>query len=61
MHSTQDTEEPIAITVADMAEMGLDVWSATDRIFVEELVSLWWGRSAYVDSARIRCCGISIL
>ncbi|OOQ87845.1 hypothetical protein PEBR_16741 [Penicillium brasilianum] len=56
-----DTDDPITITIADMAEMGLDVWSATDRIFVEELVSLWWGRSAYVDSARIRCCGISIL
>ncbi|KAJ5764893.1 hypothetical protein N7520_004452 [Penicillium odoratum] len=61
MHSTQDAEDPIAITVADMGEMGLDVWSAADRVFVEELVSLWWGRSAYVDSARIRCCGISIL
>ncbi|KAJ5359174.1 uncharacterized protein N7496_011587 [Penicillium cataractarum] len=56
-----DADDPITITIADMAEMGLDVWSATDRIFVEELVSLWWGRSAYVDSARIRCCGISIL
>ncbi|KAJ5161993.1 hypothetical protein N7492_007385 [Penicillium capsulatum] len=56
-----DTDDPITITIADMAEMGLDVWSATDRIFVEELVFLWWGRSAYVDSARIRCCGISIL
>lgn len=54
-------EAPVTITIADMAEMGLDVWSATDRIFVEELVSLWWGRSAHVDSARIRCCGISIL
>jgi hypothetical protein len=62
-NSTRDneTEEPITITIADMAEMGLDVWSATDRIFVEELVLLWWGRSAQVDSARIRCCGISIL
>lgn len=56
-----DSDNPITITIADMAEMGLDVWSATDRIFVEELVSLWWGRSSYVDSARIRCCGISIL
>lgn len=55
------TDDPITITIADMAEMGLDVWSVTDRIFVEELVALWWGRSAYVDSARIRCCGISIL
>lgn len=54
-------DDPVTITIADMAEMGLDVWSATDRIFVEELVSLWWGRPAHVDSARIRCCGISIL
>lgn len=56
-----DAEDTVTITVADMAEMGLDVWSATDRVFVEELVSLWWGRSARVDSARIRCCGISVL
>ncbi|KAF3398316.1 Protein LCHN [Penicillium rolfsii] len=61
VQEAQGADEPITITIADMAEMGLDVWSATDRIFVEELVSLWWGRSAYVDSARIRCCGISIL
>lgn len=58
---TSVDDRPITITIADMAEMGLDVWSATDRIFVEELVSLWWGRPAHVDSARIRCCGISIL
>ncbi|KAJ5994873.1 hypothetical protein N7481_001850 [Penicillium waksmanii] len=55
------SDVPVTITIADMAEMGLDVWSATDRIFVEELVTLWWGRQAHVDSARIRCCGISIL
>ncbi|CAG7979953.1 unnamed protein product [Penicillium nalgiovense] len=55
------TDDTVTITVADMAEMGLDVWSATDRVFVEELVSLWWGRAAKVDSARIRCCGISVL
>lgn len=61
VQENHDTDEPITITIADMAEMGLDVWSVTDRIFVEELVSLWWGRAAYVDSARIRCCGISIL
>lgn len=59
--SDSNSDEEITITIADMAEMGLDVWSATDRIFVEELVALWWGRPAHVDSARIRCCGISIL
>jgi hypothetical protein len=51
----------IAVSAEDMAEMGLDTWSAADRIFVEELVLLWWGREAYVDSARIRCCGISLI
>lgn len=53
--------DPVTITMEDMTEMGLDIWSATDRVFAEELVRLWWGRQACVDSARIRCCGISIL
>jgi hypothetical protein len=60
-HRDCSADDTVTITVADMAEMGLDVWSATDRVFVEELVSLWWGRGAKVDSARIRCCGISVL
>ncbi|PYH45810.1 uncharacterized protein BP01DRAFT_415674 [Aspergillus saccharolyticus JOP 1030-1] len=53
--------DPVKITSEDLTEMGLDVWSAADRVFVEELVLLWWGRRAYVDSARLRCCGVSLL
>lgn len=61
-HADQDQDgDTVLITTEDMAEMGLDVWSATDRVFAEELVRLWWGRQARVDSARIRCCGITIL
>jgi hypothetical protein len=52
---------PVLITTSEMTEMGLDVWSATDRIFVEELLQLWWGRKAQLDGTRIRCCGIPIL
>lgn len=59
--TTCDDDEPVKITTEDMTEMGLDVWSAADRVFVEELVRSWWGRTAYIDSARIRCCGVSIL
>ncbi|KAE8351267.1 hypothetical protein BDV28DRAFT_23144 [Aspergillus coremiiformis] len=59
--SPHSDDAPIKITTEDMAEMGLDVWSAADRIFVEELVHCWWDRKAYVDSARMRCCGVSIL
>ncbi|ODM16381.1 hypothetical protein SI65_08381 [Aspergillus cristatus] len=59
----EDIYDPnaVMITTEDMTEMGLDVWSATDRVFAEELVRLWWSRQARVDSARVRCCGITIL
>lgn len=64
-HANPETQIPdkdsVTISAEDMAEMGLDTWSAADRIFIEELVRTWWGRDAYVDSARIRCCGISII
>lgn len=52
--------DAVKITTADMLQMGLDVWSATDRIFVQQLVSIWWGREAVVQGARITCCGIPI-
>lgn len=66
LHSDTDDRsiydsDTVLITTEDMTEMGLDVWSATDRVFAEELVRLWWGRQARIDSARIRCCGITIL
>ncbi|CRG89339.1 hypothetical protein PISL3812_06375 [Talaromyces islandicus] len=61
-HGRQESHDParVLITSADMTEMGLDVWSGADRIFLEELLHSWWGRKAYVDSTRIRCCGIPI-
>jgi hypothetical protein len=51
----------VSITSSDISEMGLDMWSATDRVFMEELLQVWWGRRAAVDGTRIRCCGIPIL
>jgi Domain of unknown function (DUF4484)/DENN domain-containing protein 11 len=56
-------QEPaaVSITSSDISEMGLDIWSTTDRIFMEELLYVWWGRKANVDGTRIRCCGIPII
>lgn len=51
----------VAVTPADMAAMGLDSWSEADRVFVQELALLWWGREVVVNGARITCCGIPIL
>lgn len=51
----------VKITSDDMAEMGLDTWSDADRVFVKQLVSLWWGREAIVEDSRITCCGVPII
>ncbi|KAL1963651.1 hypothetical protein VTN77DRAFT_7972 [Rasamsonia byssochlamydoides] len=60
-HGEAGERAPVLITASDMTQMGLDPWSTADRIFVEELLRLWWGRKARVDGTRIRCCGIPIL
>lgn len=54
-------DDPVYLTTLDMTQMGLDVWSAADRTFIEELVSVWWGRRAEVQGARVKCCGVPIL
>jgi hypothetical protein len=54
-------DDPVMVTTSDMTQMGLDVWSAADRTFVEELVSVWWGRKAEIQGARVKCCGVPIL
>ncbi|KAL1860893.1 hypothetical protein Plec18167_003825 [Paecilomyces lecythidis] len=56
-----DDLEPVTITSEDMAHMGLDAWSEADRVFVNQLLELWWGRKASVDGTKITCCGIRIL
>jgi hypothetical protein len=61
LNGGQGQDEPIEILHEDMATMGLDIWSTTDRIFVEELVKLWWGRTADVKGGRVECCGVRLL
>jgi hypothetical protein len=60
-HTNTDDDPALIITTADMAQMGLDVWSVTDQAFIEELVAVWWGRKARVQGARIKCCGVPVL
>jgi hypothetical protein len=54
-------DEPIGILQEDMLTMGLDIWSTADRVFVEALVKLWWGRTAIVNGGRVECCGVRLL
>lgn len=57
----QGQDEPVEILQEDMTTMGLDIWSTADRIFVEELIKLWWGRTADVKGGRVECCGVKLL
>ena len=53
-------KDDVYISGEDLTRMGLDVWSDSDRRFVEELVGLYWGRGAVVEGGRVECCGVKI-
>jgi len=50
----------VYVSSEDLMRMGLDVWSESDRKFVEELIGLYWGREAVVEGGRVECCGIRV-
>ena len=45
----------------DLIRMGLDVWSHSDRLFVEELARVYWNRNVEVQGATVECCGVRLL
>ena len=51
---------PVLVSSEDMSRMGLDIWSESDRDFVQELVALYFGRTSDVRSGRVECCGVRI-
>lgn len=53
-------KEKVYISSDDLTRMGLDLWSESDRGFVEELVGLYWGREAVVEGGKVECCGVRI-
>ena len=55
-----EEHEAVEITTIDMSSMGLDVWSAAEVQFIEELVMMYWNRKADVRGGRIECCGIRL-
>ena len=57
--SPEDTTS-VLVSSEDMSRMGLDIWSESDRDFVQELVALYFGRKADVRGGRVECCGVRI-
>jgi hypothetical protein len=56
-----NSDEEIPFSSEDMASLALDVWSAQDRVFVQDFVRLWWARRVRLQGMGIECCGVKIL
>ncbi|KAG9232552.1 hypothetical protein BJ875DRAFT_466404 [Amylocarpus encephaloides] len=58
---TEDENGPaVYITSTDMARIGLDIWSPTDHLFVEEVSKEYFGRKAHIEGRNVDVCGIRI-
>lgn len=61
---TEEQEENIGSAVyvssADVARMGLDVWSSNDHLFIEEVARDYFGRRARVEGRNVDICGVRI-
>jgi len=58
--SEEDNGPSVYISSADMERMGLDVWSAADHQFIEEVARDYFGRRAIVEGRTVDVCGVRI-
>lgn len=61
-NGSDDRFEDRAITVDSRAleTMGLDVWSATDGSFVQDLMGVYFGRGARIEGKGVEICGVRV-
>lgn len=59
--SQSSENDEVEVVEEDVRAMGLDVWSDSDRRFIEEMIDIWWGRKAVVRGGTVECCGIRVL
>ncbi|KAK5100341.1 hypothetical protein LTS08_005090 [Lithohypha guttulata] len=51
-------EDLVDITEEDIRAMGLNVWSESDKHFIQEMVAFWWKKEAVVHGGTVECCGV---
>jgi hypothetical protein len=56
----ENTGPAVYVSSADMARMGLDVWSTLDHAFVEDVAREFFGMRAQVEGRTVDMCGIRI-
>jgi hypothetical protein len=55
-----ESGEVLAVSRDDISRIGLDTWSETDKAFIQEFLSMYFGRTAEVHGAKLECCGVRI-
>ncbi|KAL7792503.1 hypothetical protein V8C37DRAFT_126099 [Trichoderma ceciliae] len=50
----------VTIDSRSIENMGLDVWSAGDALFVQELVAVYFGRQAVIEGKGVEVCGVRV-
>ncbi|OWO92947.1 hypothetical protein B2J93_3111 [Marssonina coronariae] len=50
----------VRVSGSDVVRMGLDVWSATDHQFIEDVSREYFGRRARVEGRNVDVCGVRI-
>jgi len=56
----EQDEEVGKLGSEELRRMGLDVWSESDKEFVQQFVPLWFGKDVEVHGMVIECCGVRI-
>jgi hypothetical protein len=57
----EDNDDPVVyISSTDIERMGLDVWSSTDHIFIEEVAKEYFARRAHIEGRNVDICGVRI-
>lgn len=51
---------PVMVDSRSIEKMGLDVWSPSDAIFVQELVATYFGCVASVEGKGVEVCGVRV-
>ena len=55
-----DDDNALKIDSRCLENMGLDVWSASDAVFVQDLVAAYFGRVARIEGKGVEVCGVRV-
>ncbi|KAH7329386.1 hypothetical protein B0I35DRAFT_44015 [Stachybotrys elegans] len=59
-NNSLEDDAPISVDSRSVENMGLDVWSASDAVFIQELMRAYYGREAHIEGKGVEVCGVRV-